>query len=121
MFLLVVMGCVILLAETFVRGPSRAGLAWLGVASCVVAIVLIVGQWSDAAQPQTHFQGTLVVDRMALFLDAAFALAALLTLLFSPGFLREQGFEFGEFYAMVLFAAAGMMMVVHATHLVSLL
>jgi NADH-quinone oxidoreductase subunit N len=121
MFLLVVMGCVILLAETFMRGPSRAGLAWLGVASCVATIAIAVGEWSGAAQPHTHFQGMLVVDHMALFLDVAFALGALLTLLFAPGYLREQGFEFGEFYAMVLFAAAGMMMVVHAANLVSLL
>jgi len=121
MLLLIVMGCVILLAETFVRGTSRAGLAWLGVASCVACLVLIAGQWSDAAQPQIHFQGMLVLDRMALYLDAAFAVGALLTLLFAPGYLREQGFEFGEFYAMVLFGAAGMMMVVHAVNLVSLL
>jgi NADH-quinone oxidoreductase subunit N len=58
---------------------------------------------------------------MALYLDGAFAVAALLTLLFAPPYLREQGFEFGEFYAMILFGTAGMMMVVHATHMVSLL
>ena len=121
MLLLVALGCVILIAETFARGGSRAGLAWLGVAGCVGALVLIGTQWPDAAQPATHFQGMLVVDRMALYLDAAFAVAALLTLLFAPSYLREQGFEFGEFYALVLFATAGMMMVVHATNFVSLL
>jgi NADH-quinone oxidoreductase subunit N len=93
----------------------------VGVASCVAALAMLVAQWPDAAQPQTHFQGMLVVDRMSLYLDGAFVTAALLTLLFSPPYLREQGFEFGEFYAMVLFGAAGMMMVAHATHLVSLL
>src|SRR3954471_621093 len=121
MLLLIIMGCVILLAETFVRGPSRAGLAWLGVASCVGALVMLVGQWPEAATPQSHFQGMLVVDRMALYLDGAFILAGLLTLLFAPGFLREQAFEFGEFYALILFGVAGMMMVSHASHLVSLL
>jgi NADH-quinone oxidoreductase subunit N len=121
MLLLIAMGCVILIAETFAEQASRAGLAWLGVASCVAALALIVGQWSDAATPVTHFQGMLVVDRMALYLDGAFAISALLTLLFAPPYLREQGFEFGEFYALVLFGAAGMMMVVHATHFVSLL
>ncbi|HVZ73092.1 MAG TPA: NADH-quinone oxidoreductase subunit N [Polyangia bacterium] len=121
MLLLVVMGCVILLAETFATARSRAGLAWLGVAGCVGSIALLVSQWGDAATPVTHFQGMLVVDRMSLYLDAAFATAALLTLLFAPPYLREQGFEFGEFYALVLFGAAGMMMVVHAANFVSLL
>jgi NADH-quinone oxidoreductase subunit N len=121
MLFLVALGCVILIAETFTRQTSRSGLAWLGVAGCVGALALLVAQWPDAQTPATHFQGMLVVDRMALYLDAAFIAAALLTLLYSPPYLREQGFEFGEYYALVLFATAGMMMVVHATHFVSLL
>jgi NADH-quinone oxidoreductase subunit N len=121
MLILIAMGCVVLLAETFAHGSSRAGLAWIGVAGCVAAVVALVMQWPDVTEPQTHFGGMLVVDRMALYLDAAFIAAALLTLLVAPPYLREQGFEFGEFYAMVLFAAAGMVMVAHAQHLVSLL
>jgi NADH-quinone oxidoreductase subunit N len=121
MLILVAMGCLILIAETFVRGNARSGLAWLGVAACVAALIALVVEWPDAAKPEQHFSGMLVLDRMSLYLDAAFVTAALLTLLFAPPFLREQGFEFGEFYALVLFCAAGMMMVVHATHMVSLL
>ncbi len=121
MLILIGMGCVILLAETFIQGKSRAGLAWLGVAGCVAALVAIVVGWDGAATASSHFDGMLTVDRMALYLDAAFIVAALLTLLFAPPYLREQGFEFGEFYALVLFATAGMVMVAHATGLVSLL
>ena len=122
MLIMVAMGCLILLAETFVRGNNaRSGLAWLGVAGCVATLIALVVQWPDAAKPEAHFSGMLVLDRMSLYLDAAFVTAALLTLLFSPPFLREQGFEFGEFYALVMFCSAGMMMVVHATHMVSLL
>jgi NADH-quinone oxidoreductase subunit N len=121
MLILIGMGCVILLGETFIKGENRSGLAWLGIAACVASLVAIVFQWPDAAEPTSHFDGMLVVDRMALYLDGAFIVAALLTLLFAPPYLREQGFEFGEFYALVLFAAAGMVMVAHATHLVSLL
>jgi len=121
MLILIGMGCVILLAETFIQGKARSGLAWLGVAGCVAALVAIVLAWGDAATPTSHFDGMLTVDRMALYLDAAFVVAALLTLLFAPPYLREQGFEFGEFYALVLFGTAGMVMVVHATSLVSLL
>ncbi len=121
MLILVGMGCVILLAETFATADSRRGLAWLGVGGCVASLAALLAQWGDASQPAIHFQGMLVVDRMALYLDAAFIAAALLTLLFAPPYLREQGFEFGEFYAIVLFGTAGMMMVVHATHMVTLL
>jgi NADH-quinone oxidoreductase subunit N len=126
MLILIGMGCVILLAETFAIAESRrGGLAWLGIAGCIGATGALVAQWGDATTiattGATHFGGMLVVDRMALYLDGAFIATSLLTLLFAPPYLREQGFEFGEFYAMVLFGAAGMMMVVHACHLVTLL
>ncbi len=121
MLILICMGCVVLLAETFIQGKARSGLAWLGVAGCVAALVAIALQWEDAATATSHFDGMLTVDRMSLYLDGAFVVAALLTLLFAPPYLREQGFEFGEFYALVLFATSGMVMVVHATSLVSLL
>jgi len=121
LLILIGMGCVILLAETFAKGQSRAGLAWIGVAACVAALFAVVIQWPEAAEPKTHFADMLVVDRMSLYLDGAFIVAGLLTLLFAPAYLREQGFEFGEFYALILFAVAGMVMVAHATHLVSLL
>jgi len=121
LLILIGMGCIVLLAETFVRGQSRAGLAWLGVAACVVALLAVVLQWPEAAETKSYFNSMLAVDRMSLYLDGAFIVAALLTLLFAPPYLREQGFEFGEFYALVLFATAGMVMVAHATHMVSLL
>ena len=121
MLILIGIGCVILLAETFATAESRRGLAWLGVGGCIASGAALFMQWDDAAQAATHFQGMLVVDRMALYLDITFLSAALLTLLFAPPYLREQGFEFGEFYAMVVFGTAGMMMVAHATHMVMLL
>ena len=121
LLILIGMGCIVLLAETFVRGQSRAGLVWLGVAACVVALLAVVLQWPEAAETKSYFNSMLAVDRMSLYLDGAFIVAALLTLLFAPPYLREQGFEFGEFYALVLFATAGMVMVAHATHMVSLL
>jgi NADH-quinone oxidoreductase subunit N len=121
LLILIGIGCVVLLAETFVKGNARSGLAWIAIAGCVAALGALVVQWPDAAEPQSNFGGMLVVDRMALYLDGAFIVAALLTLLFAPPYLREQGFEFGEFYALVLFAAAGMVMVAHASNMVSLL
>src|SRR5437764_716561 len=87
MLILIGMGCVILLAETFAAAESRKGLAWLGVGGCIASFIALGAQWSDAATPEAHFQGMLVVDRMALYLDATFLVAAVLTLLFAPPFL----------------------------------
>jgi NADH-quinone oxidoreductase subunit N len=121
MLILIGMGCVVLLAETFATADSRKGLAWLGIGGCVASLGALVMQWGDVTHPVSHFQDMLILDRMSLYLDATFLAAAILTLLFAPPYLREQGFEFGEFYAMVLFCAAGMMMVGHAGSFVTLL
>ncbi|MDZ4696554.1 MAG: NADH-quinone oxidoreductase subunit N [Deltaproteobacteria bacterium] len=121
LILMVVMGCAILVAETFIKGRSRAGLAWLGVAGSLGTVALIVNQWALAAQPQSIFQGMLVVDRMSLLFDATFVISGIITILVSHDYMQEHGFEFGEFYPLVLFTVSGMMMVSHATHLLSLL
>jgi NADH-quinone oxidoreductase subunit N len=115
------MGCLILVAETFIKGTTRQGLMWLGVASCVAALAAIAFQWDDAATAQTVLQEMWVQDRMALFLDGTFVVTAAISLLLSTSYMREHDFEFGEYYALVLFAGAGMIMVVHAAHLLMLL
>jgi NADH-quinone oxidoreductase subunit N len=121
MLILIAMGCLVLLAETFSTKDSREGLMWLSAAGCVAATIVLAGQWDAAATPATVLQGMWVTDRMALFSDVAFLLTAFLTVLLAGPFMREHGFEFGEFYALVLFGTAGMMMVSHADHLLALL
>jgi NADH-quinone oxidoreductase subunit N len=119
MLILIGMGCLVLLAETFSTTELRNGLMWLSAAGCLAAGIALAGQWDSAGS--TVLQGMWVTDRMALFSDVAFLLTALLTVLIAGPFMREHGFEFGEFYALVLFGAAGMMMVAHADHLLALL
>jgi NADH-quinone oxidoreductase subunit N len=121
MLILIGMGSLVLIAETFLEGTSRAGLLWLSVAGCVAAGVSLVGQWEGAATSTTVLQGMWAVDRLSLFIDGAFIATALVTVLLSGAFMREHGFETGEFYALLLFGAAGMLMVAHAAHLLSLL
>jgi NADH-quinone oxidoreductase subunit N len=115
------MACIVLLAETFTRGQTRGGLAWLAIAGCLATLIALVAQWDEAGTKTTVLQGMWVVDRMAIFLDVAFVSTALVTLLLSGAYMREHGFEFGEFYTLVLFGTAGMMMVAHADHLLMLL
>jgi NADH-quinone oxidoreductase subunit N len=121
MLVLIGMGCLVLLAETFSTSNSRNGLMWLSAAGCVAAGITLATQWDAGSTPNTVLQGMWVTDRMALFSDVAFLLTAFLTVLLAGPFMREHGFEFGEFYALVLFGAAGMMMVAHADHLLALL
>ena len=112
-------GCLALLLDTLTKGREPAlRLAQLG---CLAALAAVVGQWTGAESGQPIWSGMWVVDRMALFLDALLIATALVTLSVAAPFMREHDFENGESYALVLFATSGMMTVVHATHLLSLL
>ena len=112
-------GCLALVLDTMTKGRAPAlRLAQLG---CLLALAALAHQWTGAALGQPILAGMWVVDRMALFLDVVLIATALLTLLVAAPFMREHDFEHGEHYALVLFATAGMMTVVHATHLLSLL
>ena len=112
-------GCLALLLDTFKR--ARAPALAVALLGCLAALAVLGPQWMRAGSAQPIWAGMWVVDRMALFLDGVLITTALVTLLVAAPFMREHDFEHGEHYALVLFATAGMMTVVHATHLLSLL
>lgn len=85
------------------------------------ALLLTVSAWGEAASgPREAFHGLLVIDRLSLFLDGTFLVAAGLTAMMAGPFMREHGFEFGEFYPLVLFATAGMMILAAAANLLTI-
>lgn len=122
-------GVLLLLLEAFShsRGPQNAipsePRGYLGAITLMVlalAAVLSIGQWGAAENPQAVYSGMLAVDRFSIFLDLVFYAGAALSVLLAGGFMREQRFEFGEYYALVLLGTAGMMMLASATDFVTL-
>jgi NADH-quinone oxidoreductase subunit N len=111
-------GVLLLLLEAFATGRSRGYLAPLTVASAAIALALVVPGFAES-RARVVFDGLLTVDRLTLFMDALFLVAAGLTALLAEPFMREHRFEHGEFYALLLFATAGMMILAAATDLVT--
>jgi NADH-quinone oxidoreductase subunit N len=103
-----------LLLDATPRGARPGVLAAtgvLGVAGAVGASLLL---WDG---PVASFQGMLVVDGVALFLNVVIGAATILVLLFSVGYLPRLGVAAGEYYALVLFATVGMMLMAAGTDL----
>jgi NADH-quinone oxidoreductase subunit N len=117
---LTIAGCVLLLLEAFAGGRQRAYLMPLTLASLGVALALELGQWGDAQHGTTVFHGLLAFDRYNIVFGCVFLLGAALTTLMAPAFMREHGFEFGEFYSLLVFATAGMMILAQATDFVTI-
>ena len=66
------------------------------------------------------FSGALSMDRFSGIFGMMFLANATLVSLLAPDFLKEHGFDFGEFYALILFGTAGMMIMAAATDFLSI-
>jgi NADH-quinone oxidoreductase subunit N len=99
---------------------SRAVRALAGPAA--ILSVLLAGRsvWLLWDGPRVVMGGLVAVDRFALAFDLLFLVTALLAILLSMADLRLKGVEYGEFYALILFATAGMTMMAGSTSLLGL-
>ena len=106
-------GLFALLAEAFREKGERmpiGGLAVIGLVGAGVASVLL---WDRNA---TSF-GVVTADNFSLFVNLVLVVVGLLTVLFSSQTLERDGLPVGEYYALVLFAIVGMMLMAQATDL----
>jgi NADH-quinone oxidoreductase subunit N len=121
---LVILGgaaCVVLLVGVLGGARARGAVVWLSVLASAATFVVAVVALPRAGHVQPMLSDMWIADRMALVLDVVIALCAGVTVVVFHAFAKEHAFQQDEFPALVLFAAAGMVMVVHACHLVSLL
>jgi len=115
------MGCVVLLLGVLLPARYRAAINWLSVLSLAAVVVLAAVALPRAVGARPLLADMWIADRMALFFDIVLATVGAMTLMVLGPFSREHGFEREELPALVLFGVAGMTMVVHASHLLSLL
>ncbi len=105
-------GCGILLTDAFL--VRRIGQRWLNavtalVGEAVVAAVLL--QYLPdvrSAGSLTGLGGSIVVDGFGVFFNVIFMLAAALAVILSARYMEAEGEQRGEYYALILFAQAGM-------------
>src|SRR5262245_65725473 len=100
-------GIVIMVAEPFVSRLSQTRLGWVGLV-CVVAALFALfpmadnrGQW---------YSNLWIVDDYNIFFHVVFLLIAAITILTSLDFLDRERMNHAEYYALLLFATVGMLM-----------
>jgi len=106
-------GLVVLLAEAF-RGRGEkmpiGGLAIIGLVGAGAASILL---WDRNA---TSF-GVVTADNFSLFVNLVLVAVGILTVIFSSQTVERDGIPAGEYYALMLFAIVGMMLMGQATDL----
>ncbi|HET9599388.1 MAG TPA: NADH-quinone oxidoreductase subunit N [Anaeromyxobacteraceae bacterium] len=97
---------VLLLSEVFLTSERRGYQAWLAVASAALAALAAV-----AVPPAGRiFGGQAVVDSFSVFVTVTICGGLVLSALIGAPWLHARGAERGEFYALALFAAVGMVL-----------
>jgi len=113
--ILAVTGFVLMLLDLLPPRGRREHMAFVGLAGVVIALVSAVLLWGSDV---TGFQGMAVLDNLTLFATLVIGYATGLVLLESIDYLKRRGMESGEFYILVLFAAAGMVIMAGANDLI---
>lgn len=117
---LVVSGAFLLLMllDLVVPASRRTLLAGVAVLSLGATFGTILYGWFDAGSTGAlAYSGSFAYDRFSLFIDAIVVLSALLVCIISPGYLNRRGLHYGEYYALILGAVAGMMLLAGAMNL----
>jgi NADH-quinone oxidoreductase subunit N len=113
--LLTVTAAVVLLLDLLPPRERKAHLAFVGLGGVLATLVVALLLWGN---PRVGFGGMVVLDNYALFVDVAIAYATGLVLLLSMDYLRRNGIETGEYYALICFSATGMLLLASAADLI---
>lgn len=114
--LLIIGGLVVVVWDAF--KPSARGIPWF---SALVAGAAMVWEMSNLQNEQgLIFHGLMRAGGFAAFINLVILLGTLLTILLSVNYLRQVRHDYGEAYALLLFASAGMLVLGSANHLISI-
>src|SRR6202000_1660573 len=84
----------------------------------VAALVLAIVQWNDGAQPIYH--GMMLFDNFSIAFSVVTITSTILILLLSKGYFEKISSHIAEYYAIILFALAGIIVMVSYNNLTML-
>ena len=112
---LLVTGVVVLFVDVFGAKGRESHYGYLGLVGLALAAWFSLGLWNVHSLTFAH---TLITDKLSIITFLIYILIAGLTFLFSPGYLRQEGRNLGEYYALILFSVIGLFFMTSAQHLI---
>lgn len=99
----------VLILEAFIQKENKNYLGYISLLFLVVCAVFCVRSWNAN---YSYFDGVLHLDKLALLLTFLFLVATAFVMLTGMKYISLQNANFGEFYALLLLALSGMMIMV---------
>ena len=109
-------GCVLLLIDAWLPAGRKQVTALLAALGFVVAMVFSLLQMGGI--PKSGFNGLVLVDGLAVFLDTFFVSCGLLGTAVAVDYLKRVNLARGEYYILLTFSVAGMMLMSVAADLI---
>lgn len=110
---------VLLHVTSLVGKAANRFLAWASVLIALVAGCFAVVLWDRIGdEPYSTLGGALGVDRFGVFVTLVICAAAILASLLADDYLRREGLEGAEMYALILLSAAGGVVMATANDLI---
>ncbi|MBO0723474.1 MAG: NADH-quinone oxidoreductase subunit N, partial [Blastocatellia bacterium] len=111
-----IVAVVIMLVDAFSKRGARTANAMIALAGLGLALISVILLWNVGSG--NFFGGMIVVDPIRIFFSVTILIVALIAVLLSDQFLRDEGLPPGEFLSLILFATTGMLMLAAAGDLV---
>jgi NADH-quinone oxidoreductase subunit N len=113
---LCVFGIIVMIVDPFVGAARKRALGWVALAGAVLALASVHIAY--------HFRGLaydnlINTDKFSVFAHVIVLVAVVLAILGSLDYLDQQHIQRGEYYALVLFAAAGMGILAGANEMIT--
>jgi len=106
---------VVLVLDVLPPRDTKSHLGGVALVGIIAALLSIVVRWGAETRA---FRDMVLLDGYAMFFDLIICYAAALVVMLSMDYLGRTGSESGEYYALVLFSTAGMMLMASAGDLV---
>ncbi len=115
--LVVGMACLILVLDPILSSAKKTVLSWMGLGVLGVCAFITM---TDFGESTLAFSGLVLVDAYAAFWKMLLYVVSGLTILLSMSYLKEEQIDLAEYYAFVLLALAGMMVMVSGADLLTI-
>ncbi len=95
------------------KGRYGSGVALIGSVLALLSLYVLYG-----LKRNVLFNGMLIIDKFSIFLVATLLIATIVVILISRNAIAKEGAEINEYYVLLLFSSAGMILMVQSINLI---
>src|SRR5262245_19392485 len=106
----------IMLVDAFSKRGARTTNAMIALVGLGLALISVVLLWNVGSG--SFFNKMVVIDPIRVFFSITILIVAIIAVLLSDQFLRDEGLPPGEFLSLIMFATTGMLLLAAAGDLV---